>query len=151
MHFFVQLCKQNDQSKNFKVFRALESSIKAFDNIFMYIFSHEFRIFALKMEVCEMGGNFRFQMDLTCSVWSLSLIGSIRILTYRMRGSWVYLPYLFTNCVTTCRSCDLFEWFIQTWIGLTWIDVMTRHWNSSMTWERDKLFKKIFLLYTQRK
>ena len=27
---------------------------------------------------------------------SLTLIGSIKILTYRIRGSWVYLPYLFT-------------------------------------------------------
>ena len=34
MHFFVQLCRQNDQSDNFKVFSAFESSIKIFDNIF---------------------------------------------------------------------------------------------------------------------
>ena len=48
---------------------------------------------------------------------SLSLTGSIKIRTYRIWGSWVYLPYLFTNCVT--RSCDLLDRFIQTWIGST--------------------------------
>ena len=31
---FVQLCRQNDQSDNFKVFGSFESLIKAFDNIF---------------------------------------------------------------------------------------------------------------------
>ena len=34
IHFFVQLCRQNDQSDDFKVFSAFESSIKAFDTIF---------------------------------------------------------------------------------------------------------------------
>ena len=47
----------------------------------------------------------------------LSLMCSIKILTFRIRGSWVYLPYLFTNCVT--RSCDLLDRFIQTCIGST--------------------------------
>ena len=47
--------------------------------------------------------------------YPLSLIGSIKILTYRIRGSWVYLPYLFTNCVS--RSCDLLDRVIQTCIG----------------------------------
>ena len=75
-------------------------------------------------------------------VAALSLIGSIKILTYRTWGSWGYLPCLFTNCIT--RSCDLLDWFIQTCIGVTWIDVMTHHWNSSMTWQRDKLFKNVF-------
>ena len=40
-----------------------------------------------------------------------------QILTYCMRGSWVYLPYLFTSCVS--RSCDLLARFIQTCIGST--------------------------------
>ena len=71
----------------------------------------------------------------TCCM-PLSLIGSIKILIYRTRGSWVYLPYLFTNCIT--RSCDLLDWFIQTCIGSTWFDVMT-------TWQRDKLFKNVFV------
>ena len=66
---------------------------------------------------------------------------SIKILTYRIRGSWVYLPYLFINCVT--RSCDLLNWIHS---NMYRIDVTTRHWNSSMTWQRDKRFKNVFVV-----
>ena len=37
--FVVQLCRQNNQSDNFKMFSSFESSIKAFDNIFENILS----------------------------------------------------------------------------------------------------------------
>ena len=42
---------------------------------------------------------------------NIIIIIIIKILTYRMRGSWVYLPYLFTNCVT--RSYDLLDSYIR--------------------------------------
>ena len=50
---------------------------------------------------------FECQADVFGWLTPLSLIGSIKILTLRIQGSW----YLFTNCVT--RSCDLLDWFIQ--------------------------------------
>ena len=76
MYFFAQLCSQNNQSDNFKVFRAFESSIKAFDKIFgnhvflMNTALLKFRVFALISEVCEMGENFRLQngLNLLCRV-----------------------------------------------------------------------------------
>ena len=76
MHFFAQPCSQNDQSDKFKVFSAFELSIKAFDNIFGNNFFHmntvllKFLIFALKSEVCEMDGTFRWQngLNLLCRV-----------------------------------------------------------------------------------
>ena len=38
MHFFVQLCRQNNQSENSKVFSAFKSPVKTFDNIFGNLF-----------------------------------------------------------------------------------------------------------------
>ena len=52
---------------------------------------------------------------------ALSPIGSIKILTYYIRESWVYLPCLFTNCIT--RSCDLLDFHSN----LCRIDVDRRH------------------------
>ena len=52
----------------------------------------------------------------------LSLIGSIKILTYRIQKSWVYLPYLPLR------------------------PVLDHHGNSSMTWQCDKLFKIVFVV-----
>ena len=77
MPFFVQLSRKNNQSDTFKIFSAFESSIKAFNNIFgnnvflMNTVLFEFRIFALKPEVCEMGDNFRLQnrLNLLCRLW----------------------------------------------------------------------------------
>ena len=78
MHFFVQsVCRQNNQSENFKVFCAFESSIKAFDNIFgnnfflMNTVLLKFQNFILKPKVCKNGGNFRLQkgLNLLCRVW----------------------------------------------------------------------------------
>ena len=39
MHLFVQLCRENNKSKNPKVVSVFKSSIKTFDNIFGNIFS----------------------------------------------------------------------------------------------------------------
>ena len=41
---FLQLCRQNDISDNFKDFGSFEPSIKAFDNISGMTFSHEYHV-----------------------------------------------------------------------------------------------------------
>ena len=69
MHFFVQLCRQNYQSENFEFFSAFKSSLKAFDNMLVNIFAHEYRVigilnFSLKPKMWETGGNFRLQNGL---------------------------------------------------------------------------------------
>ena len=77
LHFFMQLCRQNNQSENSKVFSAFKSPIKTFDNIFGNIFFRittvllKFKNFAIKPEVCKMGGNFQLQngLNLLCTVW----------------------------------------------------------------------------------
>ena len=64
-------CKTTENSE---VFSAFESSIQAVVNIFGNIFFLmntavlKFQNFVLKPEVCKMCGNFRLQMDWTCSV-----------------------------------------------------------------------------------
>ena len=77
VHFFVQLCRQNDQSDHFKDISSFESSIKTFDNIFGNIFSHEYRVIGTFNSLhsnrkCAKG----CKMDWTCSVryrlWSTS-------------------------------------------------------------------------------
>ena len=64
----MQLCRQNNQSDNSKVFSAYGSSKKAFDNIFGNTVLLKFQNFALKPEVCQMGGHFRLQngLNLLC-------------------------------------------------------------------------------------
>ena len=74
MHFFVQLCRQNDQFDNFKVFCAFESSIKAFGNIFrntvflMNSFLMKFIILHLNWKCAKWVEITDYKMDLTCSV-----------------------------------------------------------------------------------
>ena len=75
MHFFAQMCSHNDQSDNFKVFNAFESSIKAFDNFFENheFISHEYRIIEVS-NFCTQTGSVRngwkFPVDKMDSTYS---------------------------------------------------------------------------------
>ena len=64
VHFFVQLCRQNDQSDNFKIFSSFDSSIKVFDNILgdnfslMNIMLLKFLIFCIQAGIVRNGWKF---------------------------------------------------------------------------------------------
>ena len=104
MRFFAQLCRQKYQSENFKTFGAFESLIKAFDNMFVIFFFSvlntvllKFRVFALKPEVCEMGGNFWLQNGLNfCKVWPGGQRPKRHILSSQCFSVWCTTPFTCT-------------------------------------------------------
>ena len=60
MHFFVQLCRQNNQSENSKVLSAFKSPIKTYDNIlgtffFFFFFSHNYRVIEISKFCIQTG------------------------------------------------------------------------------------------------
>ena len=77
MHFFVQLCRPNDQSNNFKVFSAFVSSTKTFGNIFginvflMNTMLLKFRILHTNRKCAKWVESSDCKTDLTCSVWCI--------------------------------------------------------------------------------
>ena len=72
VHFFVQLCRQNDQSETFHCF--LQSSLKAFDNRFVIFFFSwipfcwNFEFLPLNWKCAKWVKISGCKMNLTCSV-----------------------------------------------------------------------------------